>query len=121
MKVEVAQRHIDAGLRNCGSACAVALAVKEEVDKDMTIPSGPPGYHRLERTVSVSSSVWVSTHLYFMRKGREEVHLKHEHYQFGSTIDFNIHDDGLGWMVDFDYGNTVASITIELTKLEDAG
>jgi hypothetical protein len=117
MKVEVAQRHIDAGLRNCASACAVALAVKDEVDKDMGIPAGPPGYHRLERVVSVSSSVWVTEHLYFMHKGMEKVHLRFQHYQFGPNKDFNIHDEGLGWMVDFDYGKVVAPTIIELTKV----
>lgn len=81
MKITVEQRHIDAGC-DLTTSHPVALAIKEELDKRPV----PHGYVRVERVVSVSSSVIVTEHRIIKRKGREEVDLAWEKYWFGEPI-----------------------------------
>jgi hypothetical protein len=119
MRVSVEQRHIDNGLR-CSTAHPVALAIKEEFDK---LPV-PPGYLRVERVVSVSSSVCVIEHRIVKRRGREEVDLAWQRYWFGQPIrtviggktieSYNLSDPAYAYMGDFDNGRHVEPTILEL-------
>jgi len=121
MKVSVEQHHIDTALRQCGTTCVLALAIKDELDK---LPV-PKGYLRVERVVSVSSSVQVTEHRIIKRKGREEIDLAFEKYWLGTPLKndkgdevVNLNAPELNYMVAFDEGQSVAPTVIEITRAE---
>lgn len=122
MRIPVEQRHIDTAMRQCGSACVLALAIKDELDK---LPI-PKGYLRVERVVSVSSSVLVTEHRIIKRKGREEVDLAFEKYWLGSPSlndkgdeVVNLHARELDYMVAFDEGHPVSPTEIEIVRAKE--
>lgn len=125
MNVTVEQRHLDSGIR-IGTACPMALAIKDELDKSTV----PKGYLRVDRVVSVSSSVWVTEHRVAKRKGREEIDLAFEHYWLGKPVMVKKDDDliemvniyaaEIDYMVAFDEGQKVGPKVIEITKASES-
>lgn len=117
MKINIETRHIvECGYPpiSSGTLNPIAFAVKEELDK---LPV-PKGYLRVERVVSVSSSVLVTEHRIIKRKGREEIDLAFEKYYFGPKAEFNLNDPAFTWMVDFGFHKPSFPTTIEITRDE---
>lgn len=123
MRVSVEQRHIDAGM-DLTTAHPFSLAIKEELDKRPP----PKGYLRVERVVSVSSSITVIEHRIIKRKGREETDLAWEKYWFGEPIKttvktpkgdkineaYDLNHPAYTWMVAFGNKEGVSPIVLEL-------
>lgn len=125
MRVKVEERHISFGM-DITTAHPIALAIKEELDKRPV----PTGYLRVERVVSVSSSVIVTEHRIIKRKGREETDLAWEKYWFGEPIrttvktpkgdqineTYNLNHPAYNWMVAYGMGERVEPIEIDLVQ-----
>lgn len=115
IQIQIEQRHIDAGIQ-LSTSCPAALAIKEELDKRPT----PAGYLRVERVVSVTSSVYVTEHRIIKRKGREEIDLSFEKYWINPIIDkdnnysFNIWAPYFAFMVAFGMKLPVQPLTFEI-------